>query len=216
VLRGRPASVIVDEAGAFGADLCVVGSRGHGTIASLVLGSVSGEVVDHAPCPVLVARQPELSRIVFATDASPSATAAQNLMSEWPIFDGLPIRVVSVAEVPHPWRTGIAPTMYRKVAYARAKDLAEAKREHQRIADESVEQLLAAGRRAIPDVRVGDAAGEVIAAAESFDADLVVMGSRGRSGLTRVLLGSVARNVVQGSTASILVVHDLARADAGG
>jgi nucleotide-binding universal stress UspA family protein len=216
VLHGRPATVIADEAGASGADLVVVGSRGHGAIASLVLGSVSGEVVDHAPCPVLVARHASVSSIVFATDASPSATTAQALLSEWPIFDGLPIRVVSVADVPHPWHTGIAPTMYRQVLDAHAKDLDEAKRVHQRIADESVEELRAAGRDAVPDVRVGDAAGEVIAAAESSGADLVVMGSRGRSGLARLLLGSVARNVIHGSAASILVVHDPARASVVG
>ncbi|HET7030088.1 MAG TPA: universal stress protein [Candidatus Limnocylindrales bacterium] len=216
VLRGRPATVVIEEAGSFRADLVVVGSRGHGAIASLVLGSVSGEVVDHAPCPVLVARKPTLSRLVFATDGSPSAMSAQALLSEWSIFDGLPIRVVSVADVPQPWHTGIAPTMYRQVVAAYAKDREDAKREHERVATDSVDRLRAAGRDASPDVRDGDAAGEVIAAAEAFGADLIVLGSRGRSGLTRLLLGSVARNVVHGSAASILVVHDNARAAAAG
>ena len=64
VLYGRAASMIVNAASEFGADLVIVGSRGNGTIASLLLGSVSGEVVDHAPCPVLVARTRTLSRIV--------------------------------------------------------------------------------------------------------------------------------------------------------
>ena len=214
VLRGRPATGIADEARAFGADLVVVGSRGHGAIASLVLGSVSGEVVDQAPCPVLVARHSTMARIIFATDGSPSAASAQALLSDWPIFDGLPIRVVSVADVPQPWHTGIAPTMYAQVAEAYARDLEEAKREHRRIADESVERLRAGGRDAIADVRVGDAATEVIAAEVSFGADLIVLGSRGRTGLKRLLLGSVARNVVHGGTASILVVRDTVRTGA--
>ena len=51
-------------------------------------------------------------------------------------------------------------------------------------------------------------AGEIIAAAEKRGADLIVLGSRGRTGLTRLLLGSVARNVLSGSTASVLVVHE--------
>ena len=59
LLRGRPASLIVQEARDFAADLIVVGHRGHGTIETMVLGSVSAEVVDHAPCPVLVARSAE-------------------------------------------------------------------------------------------------------------------------------------------------------------
>jgi nucleotide-binding universal stress UspA family protein len=213
VLRGRPGTTIIDESRTFGAELVVVGSRGHGGIASLVLGSVSGEVADHAPCPVLVARQSTMSRVIFATDGSPSATAAQALLAEWPIFGVLPIRVVSVADVPHPWQSGIAPTMYGQVVDAYAKDLEESKREHRRIADASVEALRAAGLDAVADVRVGDAAGEVIAAAANAGADLIVVGSRGRTGLTRVLLGSVARNVLHGSTASVLVVHDSVEAE---
>ena len=42
-------------------------------------------------------------------------------------------------------------------------------------------------------------------------ADVIVMGSRGQTGLTRVVLGSVARNVVQSSRASVLIVHGPAR-----
>jgi nucleotide-binding universal stress UspA family protein len=57
-------------------------------------------------------------------------------------------------------------------------------------------------------VRNGDAAGEIVAVAERRGADLIVLGSRGRTGLRRLLLGSVARNVVSGSTASVLIVRD--------
>lgn len=208
LLRGRPATVIVDDARALAADLIVVGSRGRGSIESLVLGSVSGEVVDHAPCPVLVARQAGLARVIFAADGSPSAATAEALLAQWPIFEGLPIRVVSVADVVHPWHTGIAPMMYGQVIEAYAQDLEAAKDEHRRIADESAERLRAAGRDAIAELRDGDAASEIIAAAGASNADLVVLGSRGRTGLTRLLLGSVARNVLHGSSASILVVRD--------
>ena len=55
VLRGRPATAIIDRARGMRADLIVIGSRGHGTIESMLLGSVSAEVIDHAPAPVLVA-----------------------------------------------------------------------------------------------------------------------------------------------------------------
>ena len=53
VLRGRPATAIIDRTRDMRADLIVVGSRGHGTIESMLLGSVSAEVIDHAPVPVL-------------------------------------------------------------------------------------------------------------------------------------------------------------------
>ena len=53
---GRPADVIVQEAEESGADLIVVGTRGHGSAKQLFLGSVSTNVVHHAPCDVLVVR----------------------------------------------------------------------------------------------------------------------------------------------------------------
>ena len=214
VLRGRPATVLIEEATRFGADLVMGGSRGHGTISSLLLGSVSAEVVDHAPCPVLVSRTPSINRVMFATDGSVPSAAAETVLSTWPIFEGLPIHVVSVADVVEPWHTGIAPTMYRQVIETHAKDLAEARAEVARIAEETTARLRARGRQAEAAMRTGDAAAEIIAAATDVAADLVVIGSRGRTGLARVVLGSVARNVLQGSTASVLVVHEPKGSDA--
>jgi nucleotide-binding universal stress UspA family protein len=55
VTMGHPAKVLLDAAE--GADLLVVGSRGHGGFAGMLLGSVSQHVVAHAPCPVVVVRR---------------------------------------------------------------------------------------------------------------------------------------------------------------
>jgi nucleotide-binding universal stress UspA family protein len=57
VREGYPARVLMDAAD--GADLLVVGCRGHGGFAGLLLGSVSAHCVHHAPCPVLVMREQE-------------------------------------------------------------------------------------------------------------------------------------------------------------
>ena len=53
---GSPRTVILDEAEAWGADLIVVGTEGHGAIVRFVLGSVTEEMVRNAPCPVLVVK----------------------------------------------------------------------------------------------------------------------------------------------------------------
>jgi nucleotide-binding universal stress UspA family protein len=60
---GDPAEQIVAEATTGGYDIVVVGSRGHGAVGRLLLGSVSTEVVARAPCPVLVAGADMTERI---------------------------------------------------------------------------------------------------------------------------------------------------------
>jgi nucleotide-binding universal stress UspA family protein len=55
VVQGHPAQVLLEAA--VGAELLVLGSRGHGTFAGILLGSVSQHCVQHAPCPVVVVPQ---------------------------------------------------------------------------------------------------------------------------------------------------------------
>jgi nucleotide-binding universal stress UspA family protein len=213
ILRGRPGSTIIDDARDFAADLVMVGSRGHGPIASLVLGSVSAEVVDHAPCPVLVARRGTVKRVVIATDDSPSARAAEDLVAGWPIFDGLPIDVISVADAVRPWTSGIAPMFQRQARDAYAHELNAAIETAERVASNAAGRLRQGGRDADATVGRGDPAAEIVDFAENSQADLIVLGSRGRSALAEILLGSVARNVLAGSTASVLVVREAAAND---
>ena len=208
VVRGRPASVILEEAGRFGADLLITGSRGRGPITRLLLGSVSAEVVEHAPCPVMVTRAESISRVVLAVDGSPAAAAAEQIVSAWPVFEDVPVEVVSVAEVAEPWQFNLAPPRYHAAAAQHASNVEETKAHHTRIADDAADRLRSAGREAQAVMRTGDAAGEILGAASDGAADLIVMGSRGRTGLTTMLLGSVARNVLQSTTASVLVVRD--------
>jgi nucleotide-binding universal stress UspA family protein len=56
IWEGDPAESIVEAAQAEGADMIVVGSHGRGTLGRALIGSVSDQVVRHAPCPILVVR----------------------------------------------------------------------------------------------------------------------------------------------------------------
>ena len=203
---GRPASVIVDEATAMRAEMIVVGSRGLGPMKSMVLGSVSAEVVDHAPCPVLVVRRPQIASVLFATDGSASARGALAYLASLRCLADRPIEVISVgARAPMIATLGLGggpermPTPNPVIA---DRDHVEAK------AASAVETLLASGHPARWSVTAGDPAHEIVEAAEAFGSDLIVMGSRGNTGLNRILLGSVARNVLLHSTASVLVVRE--------
>jgi nucleotide-binding universal stress UspA family protein len=207
LLRGHAARAIVDEASTFGAELLVLGSRGHGGLETMLLGSTSAEVVDHAPCPVLVVRGPRVGSIVLAEDGSTGARDAAACVEEWPILASVPVTVVSVAEVAVPMG-GATFGLYDQVmeSYTESADVARA--EHREIAIRRADRLARTGRAVQIEVRDGDAAAEIVAAAGELKADLVVVGTRGHTGLTRMILGSVARKVLTHAPCSVLVVRE--------
>ena len=197
---GRPASAVLDVADRFAPDLLVVGSRGLGPLTSALLGSVSEELVDQAPCPVLVARRPALRRVLLADDGSPDAQAASTLLLRWPMFRACEVRVIGVAERPDlPTTTAhAAKTAVRQVAMAAVATTDELVRT-------AADRLSRAGLRADAAVRQGDPAAEILAEAAAWSADLIVIGTRGQTGLTRLLHGSVARKVLEHARCSVLV-----------
>jgi nucleotide-binding universal stress UspA family protein len=208
VVRGRAASVIVDEARAMPADLVVVGHRGHGRWESMLLGSVSSEVVDHAPCPVLVARDERLGPIVFADDGSSGARLAETVLTRWPIFAGLPITVVTVAQEGFPYGAALAPMGYPGVMDDLVKSSEEQERQARLENVAAAGRLRAAGFEATDFLREGDPAHQIVAVARERGAGLIVIGSRGQTGLRRLILGSVARNVLLHAPCSVLVVRE--------
>jgi nucleotide-binding universal stress UspA family protein len=211
VLRGRTASVLVDEAAAWQADLVVLGSHGFGAVERALLGSVSAEVVDHAPVPVLVARRETSRRVVVADDGSECAALAVAAAASLPIFAGAEMRVVTVAHqawMPH---IGMAPSVYGEAIRATRAEAEELLEQHAAIAERACVRLREAGHVANGHVRRGSPAREVVTAADEW-ADLVVIGSRGQTALARLVLGSVAHSVLLHATTSVLVVRQVKKA----
>ncbi len=207
ILTGRPALVIADEARHWEADVIVMGSRGHGPISSMVLGSVSAEVIDLSDRPVLVARADHLRGIVLGVDGSTGAEQAVDLVLHWLPFRATRIHVVAVAPSLYPWWVGMAEaggvtTVPQLVASEEAT-----RADEEVLVQATVERLVQAGYLATGSVREGDAADQLIKAVEATGSDLIVVGTRGRTGLTRLVLGSVARNIVTHAPCSVLVVH---------
>jgi nucleotide-binding universal stress UspA family protein len=209
---GRAADVILDEAASFKPDIIVVGSRGHGGIASAVLGSVSAELVDRAQCPVLVARAPKLASLILAEDGSAAASIGARVIKDIPALAGLPVDVVSVVDVPFPTlaidpsATGAALQAYREYEAT----LPAIRAAHAGLARDRALALRALGVDATSEQREGDAAAQLIAAAVERGADCIVIGSRGQTGLRRLALGSVARNVLFHAPCSVLIARESA------
>jgi nucleotide-binding universal stress UspA family protein len=208
VVHGRTASVIVEDAAAFGADLIVMGSRGRGPLGSLALGSVSAEVVDEAGRPVLGARRDDpFRRVILADDGSATSARALAAVAGWPVFADAVIGVTSVAHVTAPLHSAVAPTVYWAALEDYRRSVEDARETRDMVLRDASEALWAAGRsvRLLP--REGDPAAEILEVAEDQEADLIVLGSRGETGLARLLLGSVARNVLYEAACSVLIVH---------
>ena len=205
VVLGRPSTVLRDAAREMGADVILVGSRGHGSIASMVLGSVSAEVVDHAPCPVLVARGTRLERILLAHYGSDNAFSAERKLRDWPIFHHAHVDVVSVADAAQTWDVMLSAEVGFPPERRGALE-SESQQQHETIAESSSRRLVAEGHQAETVVPFGDAAHQIISIAGQHGADLIVMGTRGNTGFKRLVLGSVARNVLTHAHCSVLVV----------
>ena len=126
LLHGRPASAIVEEAADLSADLVVVGSRGLGRLRSMLLGSVSAEVVDHAPCPVLVARASSIGPVLVAVDGSDSARRAVEHLAAARYLAGHRIQVLTVGPSMHSgrpyWALGMTESAARRVDDLAAED----------------------------------------------------------------------------------------------
>lgn len=208
---GRAADVLLEEADRFGAELIVIGSRGRGGIASMLLGSVSAEIVDRAACPVLVARGTTLTRVLLAEDGSAPSAIGANLVADLPFLRTLPVRVVSVVDVPFPYPLGEDAQASSAAVDAYYKVLPPLREKHETLARERAQTLRTIGVTASSEMREGDAAAQIIEAAEKEKADCVVIGSRGRTGLTRLMIGSVARAVLFHASCSVLIAHPTTR-----
>jgi nucleotide-binding universal stress UspA family protein len=196
---GSPAAEIVAQAEELGAGLVVLGSRGLGAIRRALMGSVADSVVRHAPCPTLVVRGEPLTlptKILLATDGSEEAILAASTAAELAKGTDSELHVVTVGP--------FVPTVFA----ATEEEPARMAREARRTLDEQVRRIKAGhGTEVQAHLRLGGAAEEIVAFAEDVGAGLIVMGSRGRGGIRRALMGSVAERVVRHAHCAVLVAR---------
>jgi nucleotide-binding universal stress UspA family protein len=202
---GSAAGVLVEESQR--ASLVVVGTRGLGGFAGLLIGSVSTQVTAHAQSPVIVVRPPGAdpdadtgAPVVVGVDGSTESTSALEFAFDTASTRGVPLVVVFV------WQalpdSNLGPI--NRWHYDRAEAESQARR--------MLAELLAGWQDKYPDVVVDRQAVYGFNPAEtlidaSAEAALLVVGSRGRGGFAGLLLGSVSRALVHHSRCSVAVVH---------
>ena len=206
IMRGQPADAIVDVARRESVDLVVMGSRGLGALEGALLGSVSEAVADRAPCPVLIARTPELRRTLVADDGSPGAEDAIEYVSKRRHLLGGVTRLLAVHWGGDLWAETFEMPMDAHSAQAMADDQVELWRAARGALDADAHRLQEVGQETEIEVEEGRPAAQIVESALRWRADLVVVGSRHRTGVTRLVLGSVGRHVLHHSHCSVLLV----------
>ena len=212
VLEGRPASEIVAEATRIGADLIVLGARGLSTVRRILVGSVSSEVVDHAPCAVLVARREGLGRVLWATDGSPDALHVSDFFEGTGLFRDAAIRVISVPDAGIHWWAGVAPVDGAMSIDLYADALALAEHRATALAADGAEALTGNPVTAAMVQPTGDIASTILREAGTWKADVVAVGARSMGTVQRWLIGSVSRAVLHHAEMSVLIVRPGVRA----
>ncbi len=219
VRQGHAADAIVSAAEALGTDVIALGSRGLGGVKRFLLGSVSEQVMTYAPCSVLMVRQPDDHsngsegaptaqsgergqplRILLAYDGSPTAEAAVETLDSLSLDEHTHILATTVMTLM---------TYYRMDIIQTTSPSWQAKKQ---AAQDSLEQVERRLRRLTPNVTVelregDDTSQEILDAAHDFNADLIVVGHRGQSGIERLLLGSVATRVVHHAPCSVWIIR---------
>jgi nucleotide-binding universal stress UspA family protein len=163
-----------------------------------MLGSVSTQVTLHAPCSVLVVKQPPrpIRSLLLAVDGSKASDKAlQFLLRRMRPREPVTRYALRVT-------TNIEVTVIHVMPFLRYPELKEAAKA---LVGRCADRLGAAGYRVIEAPKLGNPAEELIKA--SRQSDLIVAGAKGLGAVARFFLGSVSTKLVQHSSSSVLVVR---------
>lgn len=194
---------ILKRAEAFRADVLVVGSYGH-TAFKHLFGSVAERVVRHAHCPVLVVRASAAKGpVLVATDLSDLSLPAIKAGAEEARRRSASLRVVQALGFLELEMTYLAALGSPTISVGASDEEA------------SVRHLAAAVKRAGVDadcaIVQGPGAAAIVREAIRIEAQLVVVGAVGHTGLARLSLGGVAEKVARAAPCSVLVVRQIGR-----
>lgn len=204
-----PPNAIVSYADNRDIDVIVAGTHGRRGLQRLLIGSVAEEVLRTASCPVLTVRGDEeraaggsVRNILVPVDFSEASMEALRHAKELALTYGAQITLLhAVEEVVYPSAYGIEPT---NMPGPQVIDRVE-----QNLAELARTEL--GYEHVVVEANVGYAPSTILDYANGHDIDLVVIATHGRTGLERMLLGSVAERVVRRSPAPVFVVKSFGK-----
>jgi nucleotide-binding universal stress UspA family protein len=199
-----PAERICDYAEAEDVDLIVMGTHGRRGVDRMLFGSVTEEVVREAPCPTFTVRTEAdaapgqaVRRVLAPVDFSDASEAAVRHAREIALTYGAEIDLLHVVEEPfYPSAYGYDPS-----AFPTAEVLDNVEAQLGEMAREMVGY-----EHAVIEARTGDPAREILAYTEEKAVDLIVIATHGRTGLNRMLMGSVAERVLRRAPTPVFIV----------
>lgn len=218
-LVGFPRMAITDYAKAWKADFILVGSRGHGAIARFLLGSVAQAVLRAAPCSVTIVRRDAREdsssrrgfRILLGTDGSQSASVAAKSIASRPWPEGSQVKILSAVELLVP-ENAMSISSPAPVYPASLLDevWSDARMRARDAVAEAAQSLSGSGLKVVdgeeaPD---GDPRTTLLDEAEQWGANLIVLGSHGRRGMDRLLMGSVSESVAMHAHCTVEVIRE--------
>ncbi|MBM4123459.1 MAG: universal stress protein [Nitrospira sp.] len=196
---GRPAETILTVAEDERANLIVLGARGLGPVQEVLLGSVTHRVVTQAHCPTLVVNKPmrSLRTVLLPVESAQDAEAAVKFLATKPFKESLQMTVLTILPFAVPlWPVGVsASEALKEQAIASARDFV----------DDVASRIAKLGHQASGATTLGDPGHAIIGWAGTTQPDLILMGSRGRRGAARFLLGSASHTVLHRTPCPVLV-----------
>lgn len=197
---GSPVEVIVSIAQEQKADLIVMGARGLGPVKERLLGSVSHRILTLAPCATLIVNGPvkAMKQILLPLQGLSDAEAAIRFLQLKPFHEAVEVTLLTILPSTGPPRPGDA---------AAAAAAAEKLEEQAAFIDGAAERLRAIGYQAHGVAVTGTPSDMILQEATTLRSDLILMGTRGRQGITRFVLGSVSHAVLHQMPCPVLAFH---------
>jgi nucleotide-binding universal stress UspA family protein len=195
----HPAAFILDSAAAVTPDLIVMGTRDHSRATEMFIGSVSHRVLLHATVPTLIVKGKArpITSVLLAVEGFEDATRLKKWLTSHPFKNPVAVTILSVVPSLH--------LVDPRLTVGLEGWSEQNKREAEQVVKDTARALAGPNFTPSTEVCLGDPATTVCEMGQSRD--LIVVGSHGRKGLERFLLGSVSHGIVHRAATSVLVVR---------